>query len=329
MAVGARAGAVGVALGMIVLAASAASAAPTAAVVVAAPVAAGAPALPAAPVPAAPVPPAPSAPSSWAPAATAAIRPGVATVTAGGGACTANFVFTSGRRTFIGQAAHCAASGGPSEVDGCRSGPGAVGSAVRIEAADGTDRTGTLAYSSWAAMQTGGETDPDACAYNDFALVELDPADVADVNPSVPFFGGPTGIDTDGLRAGEEVFTYGGSHQPDGAGELDPKVGVSADDLGGGRGHELYTTSPGTAGDSGSAFLDGDGDAVGILSTLNLDPLPVSNGVSDIARALDYANAHGGLGEIELVLGTEPFTVEPAGVAATELAPPAGPPIGG
>jgi hypothetical protein len=184
-----------------------------------------------------------------------------------------------------------------------------------------------MVYSSWVTMQGDGEADPDTCAFNDFALVEVSPADVADVNPSVPFFGGPRGIDTDGLPAGETVFSYGNSPLRGGISALSPKVGVSAGDVGSGRGHEVYTVSPGVPGDSGSAFLDGDGDAVGILSTLNLAPLPVSNGVADLARALDYANANGGVGDVELALGTEPFTATPAGIPLTAVAPPAGPPL--
>jgi hypothetical protein len=310
MMVRVRAAAVAVSLGVVAFGAFAA------------PAATAAPVLPAVPAQTAP------APGDWAPADSAPIRPGVVTETAGGGACTSNFVFTSGDRTFIGQAAHCAGTGEATETNGCDSGTGPVGTPVTIKAADGTDRAGTLAYSSWVTMQENREADPDICAYNDFALVEIDPADVGDVNPSLPFFGGPTGLDTDGLVPGEQVFSYGNSPLRLGVSELSPKAGVAASEVGGGRSHEVYTVSPGVPGDSGSAFLDGDGDAVGILSTLNLAPLPVSNGVSDIAKALDYANANGGLGDVEMVLGTEPFTAVPAGVPAATLAPPAGPGIG-
>lgn len=264
----------------------------------------------------------------WAPVASAAIHPGVNTTTAGGGTCTSNFVFTAGGRVFIGQAAHCAGTGAATETDGCHSGTEPVGTPVAIKGDDGRERSGTLAYSSWVTMQQRGETDPDTCAFNDFALVELDPADTADVNPSIPFFGGPTGVDSDGLRVGEQVYTYGNSPLRLGVGALGPKVGVTATEQGGGRGHEVYTISPGIPGDSGSAFLDGSGRAVGILSTLNLAPLPVSNGVADLARALAYADANGGLGDIALVPGTKKFTTTPLGVPDTALAGPAGPPIG-
>lgn len=284
-------------------------------------------------------PAAPAAPPTWAPVGSAAIRPGVLTETAGGGSCTANFVFTAGGtdgstpqagrpRTFIGQAAHCGGTGAETETDGCSSGTVGLGVPVTIRGAGGRDVTGHLAYSSWVTMQADGETDPDTCAYNDLALVEIDPADVALVNPSVPFFGGPTGIDTDGLAVGEQVFSYGNSPLRLGISALSPKVGISAGDAGKGRSHVVYTLSPGIPGDSGSAYLDARGAAVGQLSTLNLAPLPVSNGVGDIAKELAYANADGGLGDIELALGTEPFTPTPAGVDPARLATPAGPPLG-
>ena len=47
-------------------------------------------------------------------------------------------------------------------------------------------------------MQALGETDPDTCAYNDLALVRLEPADAAKVNPSIPHWGGPTALATTG-----------------------------------------------------------------------------------------------------------------------------------
>ncbi len=58
--------------------------------------------------------------------------------------------------------------------------------------------------------------------------------------------------------------------------------------------------------DSGSGFLDADGRAVGVLSTQFLDGSR-SNGVTDLALALAYADAHGGLGAVTLVPGTARF----------------------
>src|ERR1700754_2486292 len=108
--------------------------------------------------------------SGWAAADAAPIRPGVTTDTEGGGTCTSNFIFAAGDRTFLGQAAHCAGTGGATETDGCNSGSVAIGPPVTTQAADGTDRAGRLAYSSWITMQQIGESDPDICSFNDFAL---------------------------------------------------------------------------------------------------------------------------------------------------------------
>ena len=58
---------------------------------------------------------APSAASAWAPAATAPVHPGVQVFT-DGAQCTANFVFTSGGATYLGQAAHCSGTGTATET---------------------------------------------------------------------------------------------------------------------------------------------------------------------------------------------------------------------
>jgi hypothetical protein len=269
---------------------------------------------------AAPVPAAPGSPviTGWAPAGRAGVHPGVVTDTAGGGSCTANFVFTDGSRVLLGQAAHCAGTGEATETDGCDSGTAPLDTPVTIHGSDGRDRTGTMVYSSWVAMQADDETDPDLCAYNDFALVELSAADADDVNPSVPFFGGPTGLSDGDLPAGARVLTYGNSTVRMGVEALRPKAGVSAGPAGGGVGHDVYTATPGIPGDSGSGYLTADGDAVGVLSTLNLAPLPVSNTMTDLARAMRYAGRHG-FGGLELEPGTEPFTRKPAGLLPASL----------
>lgn len=268
-----------------------------------------APAALAAPVPA----PAPGSPvvTGWAPAARAAMYPGVLTDTDGGGRCTANFVFTHAGRVLLGQAAHCAGTGEATETDGCTSGTAPVGSRVVVHGSDGRDRTATMVYSSWVTMQGDGERDPDTCAYNDFALVELAPADAADVNPSVPFFGGPKAVHEGGLRTGAALLTYGNSPTRHGVAALRPKAGTAAGTVGGGFGHDVSTVAPAIPGDSGSGYLTARGEAVGVLSTLNLAPLPVTNGVTDLARALRYAADHG-LDGVELEPGTEPFTPNPA-----------------
>ena len=106
-----------------------------------------------------------SAEPAWAPAGSAQIQPG-------------------------NQTRHCSGTGGATETNGCDSGSHPIGTHLEIE---GASRPGTLVYNSWLTMQRRGETDADTCDFNDFALVRVDPADAATVNPSIPFWGGPTG----------------------------------------------------------------------------------------------------------------------------------------
>ncbi len=66
--------------------------------------------------------------------------------------------------------------------------------------------------------------------------------------------------------------------------------------------------SPGIPGDSGSAFLSADGKAIGVLSTLGLAPLPLSNNIGDLGKELAFAQQHSGISGLTLVNGTEPFS---------------------
>jgi hypothetical protein len=250
---------------------------------------------------------APGAASAWAPAATATIHPGVQTLTAGG-QCTANFIFTAGGNTYIGQAAHCSSTGAATDTDGCLSGSLPLGTQVDVT---GASRPGTLAYNSWLTMQANGETNPDVCAYNDLALVKLDPADVGKVNPSVPGFGGPTGVGGDSAAL-DDVYSYGNSSLRFGITQLSPKRGIVVQTEGNGWSRTVYTVTPGIPGDSGSGFLNGSGQAIGVLSTVALAPLPASNGVGDLGREFAYARAHG-LPDLALANGTEPFTTNVVG----------------
>ena len=243
-----------------------------------------------------------SAAPTWAPAETASVHPGVQMVTAGA-QCTANFVFTDASDVYIGYAAHCAGTGAATDTDGCLAGSLPLGTPVDI---DGADHPGELAYSSWLAMQAIGETDGDACAFNDLALVRINPLDVDQVNPSIPFWGGPIGLNTTGNPAGATVYSYGNSSLRLGLTALSPKEGVSLGTTGGGWSHPVYTATPGIPGDSGSALLDSAGRASGVLSTLALLPLAGSNNFGDLAHELAYMHAHGGP-NADLALGTEPF----------------------
>jgi hypothetical protein len=232
-----------------------------------------------------------------------------------GAQCTGNFVFTDAAgATYVGYAAHCAGTGEATDTNGCDAASLPLG--TRVDFVEGgsllTEGTtvgrGTLAYSSWSTMQRLGESDPDACAYNDFALVEVDAADASKVNPSVPFWGGPVAVNSTGTTAGDTVYSYGSSSLRGGVEALSPKQGTSLGTEGQGWSHPVYTVTPGVPGDSGSAFLDGEGNALGTLSTLALAPLAGSNGVSDLSHELTYAQQHGGLTGLRLVPGTEPFS---------------------
>ncbi len=250
---------------------------------------------------------------AWAPADTASIHPGVQMYT-DGAQCTANFVFTDGAaNVYVGYAAHCAGLGAATDTNGCEAESLPLG--TKVEFVEGgslvtsgrTIGTGTLAYSSWLTMQQRGTTDSDTCEYNDFALVKVDPASVGDVNPSVPFWGGPVALATDGTDAGETVYSYGNSSLRAGVEALSPKQGTSLGSDGGWT-HPVYTVSPGVPGDSGSGFLDENGNAVGTLSTLAIAPLPASNGVGDLSHELAFAQANSGIAGLRLVPGTEPFS---------------------
>lgn len=246
---------------------------------------------------------APAGASAWAPASSATITPGVQTFTAGG-QCTANFIYQDGSNVYIGQAAHCSSTGAATETDGCLSESLPIGTPVEIT---GASRPGTLAYNSWISMQAKGETNADACAYNDFALVRIDPADVAKVNPSVPRFGGPTGLGSSAAGLGDTVYSYGNSSLRGGVTTLSPKQGVVVQGAGNGWSRTVYTVTPGVPGDSGSGFMDANGAAIGTLSTLAIAPVPASNGVADLRHELDWMRANTGFSGVSLVNGTEPF----------------------
>ena len=253
---------------------------------------------------------------SWAPADTAVIHPGTMMYT-DGAQCTANFVFTDATGgVYVGYAAHCAGKGEATDTNGCQAASLPLGTTVTFVRGGGPVSGGTrlgsgrLAYSSWITERRIGTKDPVTCAYNDFALVKVSAADAGKVNPTIPFWGGPTGIDTDGTRAGDRVWSYGSSSLRAGVTALSPKTGVSLGDdaAAGGWSHPLYTVTPGVPGDSGSAFVSADGKAVGTLSTLGLAPLPLSNNIGDLAKELAFAQQHSGISGLQLVNGTEPFS---------------------
>ncbi len=253
--------------------------------------------------------------AAFAPAGDAAIVPGVQIATpVGGGAelCTSNFVFSDGGGTvYLGTAAHCmAGEEATSSVDGCKEPVMGKGTQVAIRGRDGKDYAGTLAYNSWATMQATGESDPAVCNENDLALVALAPEDVARTSPTVPGFGGPTALDTDGTSDGEKVYSY----QPNQVLVAPNKQGVSLGQPDP-RTHVVATVPQGVPGDSGSGYMDAQGNAFGSLSSL-MAPT-TTNGVADIAQALAYGAEKGAVGEVSLVPGDRPFSS--SGLPLTEL----------
>ena len=245
---------------------------------------------------------APAVASAWAPASQATVHPGVMVFT-NGAQCTSNFVFTEGSNVYLGQAAHCSSTGGQTSTDGCDTASLPIGTPVDVT---GASKPGRLVYNSWLTMQGKGEAGANTCAYNDLALVKLAPADVGRVNPSVPGFGGPTGGGAAG-GTGSTVYSYGNSELRGGVTKLSPKQGVVAQNTGGGWSHTVYTVTPGIPGDSGSGFLNASGQAIGILSTLQLAPVPGSNGVGDLAKEIAYMHANSSFSGVHLVPGTQPF----------------------
>ena len=251
--------------------------------------------------------------TTWAPVGTAAIHPGVQMFTKGA-QCTGNFVFTDAAgRVYLGYAAHCAGRGEATDTNGCDTASLPVGTRVRfaqgatVVSAGDTVGRGRLAYTSWGTMQRIGERRAGACEANDFALVRLGRKHVSKVNPSVPFWGGPTGLSTRGAPQGSEVYSWGQSSlRPTSV--LSPRTGASLGRTSGGWGWDVYTVSPGVPGDSGSGFLDEEGRAFGTLSTVAVAPLAGSNGLGDLESELRYAQQHSGISGLRLVPGTEQFS---------------------
>ena len=248
----------------------------------------------------------------WAPESRAKITPGVQMVTQGA-QCTANFVFTDRPgNVYVGYAAHCAGRGSSTDTDGCRTPSYPVGTRVRfargmtLVTSGTTVGHGRLAYSSWLAMKRH-RPGANACAANDFALVRLNRDDRRKVNPTVPRWGGPTGLAASGAPAGSRVYSYGRSSLRPGS-TLSPKVGTSLGSTYGGWGWEVYTVTPGIPGDSGSGFLNASGRAFGTLSTVQLAPLAGANGLGDLARELDFAQRTSGIDGLRLARGTRGFS---------------------
>ncbi len=238
---------------------------------------------------------------------TSGIFPGVQSRTVNS-MCTVNFVFTdAAANVYFGQSAHCARTALKKEAaqpNGCTFGSKPLGTKVTF--VDSRVR-GTMVYSSWLAMQKVDETDAFACADNDFALVKIPRYAHNQVNPTMPLFGGPTGLNTEGTQPGDTVLGYGNSPTRQDLSDLKPKQSVSIGDAHDGWSHLIYSATPGIPGDSGGPYLDAQGRALGSLSTLVLGPAPLANSITDINKALAYAQKHSGIKGLRLAEGTEKF----------------------
>jgi S1-C subfamily serine protease len=151
-----------------------------------------------------------------------------------------NFIFgdTAGNR-YIGTAGHC--------VD-------KVGEDVTIETASGVATTiGTVARR--VLDDTSGL---------DFALVRIDPARTQGmaIEPAVPFWGGPDGINKD-PQPGTIVMWWGHGYVV-AVEQGKPEVGLVTNAASAPPQFDLV--GEGLAGDSGSPVVDSSGDAVGILT---------------------------------------------------------------
>ena len=160
------------------------------------------------------------------------------------------------RNVYIGQAAHCSGTGGATETNGCDSGSLPIGTPVEIDGASqpGTHGLQLVAHDAGARARPN----PDACQYNDFALVKIDPADVGSVNPSVPGFGGPTGVGPSAATLGDTVYSYGNSSLREGVTKLSPKQGIVAQSEGNGWSRTVYTVTPGDPGRLGQRLHERD-----------------------------------------------------------------------
>lgn len=240
--------------------------------------------------------------------------------------------------TYVGMAAHCVgvAKNSDSDLNGCHESVGSLPIGTRVYFYQGVASgksvlgigigggssgtrigSGVLRYSSWIAMKRAHTAVGSlACNYNDLALVEVSGTDLKRVNPTVPYFGGPTKIA--GLPgAGASVYTVGNSSLRGTERSTSGRVSTYGawEDIIGKQG------SQGVPGDSGSGYMNSSGQAVGVLSTcissngiaslLGQTSCP-QNGIGSLAQEVAFARAHG-LPNLTLVRGRAPFSTSGSG----------------
>jgi hypothetical protein len=225
-----------------------------------------------------------SAEAAWGDPASKPLRPGVVMEYEGIG-CSTSFLFEHEGRILMATAAHCVAEGEP-----CEAGRELPDKTASLHLDGGRTAEATVAYHSWTTMSRVDESDADACAGNDFALLELDPAAVELAHPASLHFQAPTGLATSPTS---DIWGFGASSMRGGVQETNPKQGRHLGMAYGGWSHEVYLATPGIFGDSGGHIMTQDGKALGIASTI-LGVPPAANHYTDIAKALDYMREHEG-----------------------------------
>jgi hypothetical protein len=163
------------------------------------------------------------------------IRPGAWIIAPSG--CTTNFVFGSSSDYYIGTAGHCAN----------------VGDEVTLIAAPGVlMNIGTTVKSVNKGIG------------NDFALIDVRPSMEQYVNPSMTYFGGPTGT---GSPRPDDVVEHAGHGLVIGTGGT-PRAGVVVYRGNGDGGDAFAWVGAASPGDSGSAVRLANGQAAGDLTHL-------------------------------------------------------------
>lgn len=239
----------------------------------------------------------------FAPEAAGDIGPGSAIIIAipdeGRFGCTANFVWTSGGKRYLGAAGHCFLPADRAATHGAGADYDASGVTVEVcvDACEGNFRTNQLT-GTWVplgrvayARQTLDGVD----VGNDFGVVEI-PRKIRDfIRLSMPVWGGPDGVET--LEVGDYACHYG-------HGLLVGEVFVTKARVGVGGGSDDTSWMgdfAGAFGDSGSGLVgcvnDGVGSfqgtgAIGVLTHLGvgLDESTGEHGVvfgTTVARAID------------------------------------------
>lgn len=233
------------------------------------------------------------------------IRPGVQVIIKGA-QCTANFLYQrhtgSGKRLYLGTAAHCDGKGSDTAVNGCHTGSYPLGTKVRImvgynNLSNGRQiGTGHVAYTSWIAMHRAHMSAYAPCNFNDLALISLPRSSWSRVRARVTDLGGPTGIAPLPAK-GAAVYARGASGNRFAPVSMKGKVLKRVP-----WSMNVRTSPPGISGDSGSGYLNSRGQAVGVLSTIDGLLGLSGNGVGSLWREVGFARHHG-MGGLAVVHG--------------------------